>query len=246
MSPRCCPQATITCGRGSGPDRRRNCLCKKVIRWRRRERETVHRSGRARRGRLHAGHQPRRRSGCGVGHGLCRVLRRGSSDHDTESGRELGRLGREQLRVRVFDVHPLFARAHSFVRTDDFYGLLQIPSSGSSAKTSMPSPSMSVTLSSSYPVSRGHVYLKPARRTDRHRLLPLVHRAVRGIGWPRRSTGRFTLRRQRTRCACRSGQAPAEKSATPVYLAEAAEHGGKPLLVFRTVAGRPGRPHTRL
>jgi hypothetical protein len=46
---------------------------------------------------------------------------------DPESGRELGRLGQEQLRVRVFDVHPLFARAHSFVRTDDFYGLLQIP-----------------------------------------------------------------------------------------------------------------------
>ncbi|MGH3644205.1 MAG: hypothetical protein ACRDUX_34895, partial [Mycobacterium sp.] len=27
----------------------------------------------------------------------------------------------------VFDVHPLFARAHTFVRTDDFYGLLQLP-----------------------------------------------------------------------------------------------------------------------
>ena len=27
----------------------------------------------------------------------------------------------------MFDVHPLFARAHSFVRTDDFYGLLRIP-----------------------------------------------------------------------------------------------------------------------
>jgi hypothetical protein len=46
---------------------------------------------------------------------------------DPESGRELGRLSREQLRVRVFDVHPLFARAHTFVRTDDFYGLLQMP-----------------------------------------------------------------------------------------------------------------------
>jgi hypothetical protein len=46
---------------------------------------------------------------------------------DPESGRELGRLSREQLRVRVFDVHPLFARAHTFVRTDDFYGLLQLP-----------------------------------------------------------------------------------------------------------------------
>jgi hypothetical protein len=46
---------------------------------------------------------------------------------DPESGRELGRLSREALRVRVFDVHPLFARAHTFVRTDDFYGLLQLP-----------------------------------------------------------------------------------------------------------------------
>jgi hypothetical protein len=46
---------------------------------------------------------------------------------DPESGRELGRLNREKLRVRVFDVQPLFARAHTFVMTDDFYGLLQIP-----------------------------------------------------------------------------------------------------------------------
>jgi hypothetical protein len=46
---------------------------------------------------------------------------------DPESGRELGRLSREALRVRVFDVHPLFARAHTFVHTDDFYGLLQLP-----------------------------------------------------------------------------------------------------------------------
>jgi hypothetical protein len=46
---------------------------------------------------------------------------------DPESGRELGRLSREALRVRVFDVHPLFARAHTFVRTDDFYGLLALP-----------------------------------------------------------------------------------------------------------------------
>jgi hypothetical protein len=46
---------------------------------------------------------------------------------DPESGRELGRLSREALRVRVFDVQPLFARAHTFVRTDDFYGLLHIP-----------------------------------------------------------------------------------------------------------------------
>lgn len=46
---------------------------------------------------------------------------------DPESGRELGRLHREKLRVRVFDVQPLFARAHTFVRTDDFYGLLGMP-----------------------------------------------------------------------------------------------------------------------
>jgi hypothetical protein len=46
---------------------------------------------------------------------------------DPESGRELGRLSREELRVRVFEVHPLFARAHTFARTDDFYGLLRLP-----------------------------------------------------------------------------------------------------------------------
>ncbi|EHB56409.1 hypothetical protein MycrhDRAFT_3603 [Mycolicibacterium rhodesiae JS60] len=46
---------------------------------------------------------------------------------DPETGRELGRLNREKLRVRVFDAQPLFARAHTFVVTDDFYGLLQIP-----------------------------------------------------------------------------------------------------------------------
>lgn len=46
---------------------------------------------------------------------------------DPESGRELGRLSREKLRVRVFDAQPLYARAHTFVMTDDFYGLLQIP-----------------------------------------------------------------------------------------------------------------------
>jgi hypothetical protein len=44
---------------------------------------------------------------------------------DPESGRELGRLTREKLRVRVFDVQPLFARAHTIARTDDFYGLFQ-------------------------------------------------------------------------------------------------------------------------
>jgi hypothetical protein len=46
---------------------------------------------------------------------------------DPESGRELGRLSGEKLRVRVFDARPLFARAHTFAATDDFYGLLQIP-----------------------------------------------------------------------------------------------------------------------
>lgn len=46
---------------------------------------------------------------------------------DPESGRELGRLGREKLRVRVFDVHPLFARAHTFIDTGDFHGLLDLP-----------------------------------------------------------------------------------------------------------------------
>lgn len=46
---------------------------------------------------------------------------------DPETGRELGRLNREKLRVRVFDAQPLFARAHTFIMTDDFYGLLQIP-----------------------------------------------------------------------------------------------------------------------
>ena len=32
---------------------------------------------------------------------------------------------------------------------------------------------------------------------------------------------------------------PAESFSDAVYLAEAAEHGGKPLLVFRTVTGSP-------
>lgn len=53
---------------------------------------------------------------------------------DPESGRELGRLRREELRVRVFDVHPLFSRAHTFVRTDDFHGLLQLPFSEQSSE----------------------------------------------------------------------------------------------------------------
>jgi len=46
---------------------------------------------------------------------------------DPESGRELGRLSREKLRVRVFDAQPLYARAHTFAETDSFYGLLHLP-----------------------------------------------------------------------------------------------------------------------
>lgn len=46
---------------------------------------------------------------------------------DPESGRELGRLSREKLRVKVFDAQAFYARAHTFVMTDDFHGLLQIP-----------------------------------------------------------------------------------------------------------------------
>lgn len=46
---------------------------------------------------------------------------------DPESGRELGRLSREKLRVQVFDVQPLFARAHTFVDTGDLRGLLELP-----------------------------------------------------------------------------------------------------------------------
>jgi hypothetical protein len=33
---------------------------------------------------------------------------------DPETGRELGRLAEEKLRVKVFDVHPLFARAETY------------------------------------------------------------------------------------------------------------------------------------
>lgn len=44
---------------------------------------------------------------------------------DPESGRELGRLTREKVRVKVFDVQPLFARAHTVARTDDVHGLFQ-------------------------------------------------------------------------------------------------------------------------
>lgn len=46
---------------------------------------------------------------------------------DPESGRELGTLRREVLRVRVFDVAPLYARAHTFVDTADVHGLLRVP-----------------------------------------------------------------------------------------------------------------------
>ncbi|MGA5463595.1 hypothetical protein [Mycobacterium sp. NPDC050041] len=46
---------------------------------------------------------------------------------DPDTGRELGTIRREKLRVRVFDVQPLFARAHTFVETDDFHGLLRFP-----------------------------------------------------------------------------------------------------------------------
>lgn len=46
---------------------------------------------------------------------------------DPESGREIGRLSREKLRVQVFDVQPLFARAHTFVDTSDVHGLLELP-----------------------------------------------------------------------------------------------------------------------
>ncbi len=35
---------------------------------------------------------------------------------DPESGRELGRLPEEKLRVKVFDVHPLFSRAETYAR----------------------------------------------------------------------------------------------------------------------------------
>lgn len=46
---------------------------------------------------------------------------------DPDTGRELGTIKREKLRVKVFDVQPLFARARTFVETDDFYGLLRFP-----------------------------------------------------------------------------------------------------------------------
>jgi hypothetical protein len=65
----------------------------------------------------------------GVSPGMVFAVQSGAGQliTDPESGVELGRLNREELQVRVFDVHPLFARAHTFARTDDFYGLLQFP-----------------------------------------------------------------------------------------------------------------------
>ena len=63
----------------------------------------------------------------GVTPGMIFAVQSGSDEviTDPESGRELGRLTREKLRVRVFEVQPLFSRAHTFARTDDFYGLFQ-------------------------------------------------------------------------------------------------------------------------
>ncbi|MCX2933056.1 hypothetical protein ORI20_22550 [Mycobacterium sp. CVI_P3] len=66
-------------------------------------------------------------AGVAVGMVFAVSSRTGPVVTDPETGRELGRLSREKLRVRVFDVQPLFARAHTFVMTDDFHGLLQIP-----------------------------------------------------------------------------------------------------------------------
>jgi hypothetical protein len=65
----------------------------------------------------------------GVAPGMIFAVKSGAGQviTDPESGRELGILSREKLRVRVFEVHPLFARAHTFADTNDFYGLLQIP-----------------------------------------------------------------------------------------------------------------------
>lgn len=65
----------------------------------------------------------------GVVAGMVFAVQSGDGDviTDPESGRQLGRLSREKLRVRVFDVQPLFARAHTFVDTADFHGLLDLP-----------------------------------------------------------------------------------------------------------------------
>lgn len=66
---------------------------------------------------------------CGLAVGMIFAVMSGTGQviTDPESGRELGRLSREKLRVRVFDVQPLFARAHTFVDTGDFRGLLELP-----------------------------------------------------------------------------------------------------------------------
>ena len=63
----------------------------------------------------------------GVTPGMVFAVHSGSNEviTDPESGRELGRLTRAKVQVRVFDVQPLFSRAHTFARTDDFYGLFQ-------------------------------------------------------------------------------------------------------------------------
>ncbi|AKK26318.1 hypothetical protein [Mycobacterium sp. EPa45] len=66
-------------------------------------------------------------AGVAVGMVFAVYCREASVITDPESGRELGRLNREKLRVRVVDAQPLFARAHTFVETDSFYGLLRIP-----------------------------------------------------------------------------------------------------------------------
>lgn len=70
-----------------------------------------------------------RGSEAGVVAGMVFAVQSGDGDviTDPESGRQLGRLSREKLRVRVFDVQPLFARAHTFVDTADFHGLLDLP-----------------------------------------------------------------------------------------------------------------------
>ena len=70
-----------------------------------------------------------RGSEAGVVAGMVFAVQSGDGDviTDPESGRQLGRLSREKLRVRVFDVQPLFARAHTFVDTAYFHGLLDLP-----------------------------------------------------------------------------------------------------------------------
>ncbi len=46
---------------------------------------------------------------------------------DPGSGRELGRLSQEKLRVRVSTCNRCSHRAHTFVDTGDFHGLLELP-----------------------------------------------------------------------------------------------------------------------